>query len=262
MINQIKTTKSLAIEVATNNSSNPDLELIGFCDLEKCSSFTSLCKFGELTESCMLRNSIGVNTDFFYTVECVPNSINQTCSVDGCSFERGVGYLYEQNNSIFLKRHTPLFIGSKHGDSSLAQGRAMQFRCCDSSSTVIVYASVPTSYIEVLASPHSVLCSSESFLPAPIPIQENSFLARLQDSIRSISFSDNIFINIVMNIVMSFSKHLKLQASKLTIKRLETNIIDLKPSKNHKAIKGSLVYDEDSNALMFYNGTNWINISG
>lgn len=251
----------MAIEVAANNPNNTDLELIGLSELEHCDIFKEVLRSNSIDSSHLLRNSIGLNNYFYYSIECIPNNKKNkhNCVRGGCVSERGVGYLYEQDNKFFLKREIP--VSNTYADGNTVNntlGNPQHFICCDDSYTVLITAVLPTTVLEALVIPHSALVSGEnSFIPAPVQIKENSFLARLADNIQSLSFSSEHFINIIISIISNFSKQLKLKTSKLTVKRVETNIIDIKPSNSHKAVRGSLCYDEQSNKLKFYDGEKW-----
>lgn len=253
----MKTIPILALEVATNNQNNTDLELIGFENLEVCDPFKELVRSGELTSSHTLREAIGFHNNFFYSLDCVSNN-RTSCSQDGIISERGVGYLYEQDGCVFLKRSVPIANGLSNGRSLPSTGKPRTFQCCDDQSTVIITCVIPPTYLEALIIPNSVLSSGpHPFVPSPVQIQENSFLARLKDGIESLSFSSETFISTILSIVCSFTKQIKLKTSKLTTKRIEVDMIDIKPSDCSKAVKGSLCYDSQSNKLKFYDGENW-----
>jgi hypothetical protein len=257
MINSLKTIPNLALEVATNNQNNTDLELIGFENLEACDPFKELVRSGDLTSSHTLREAIGFNNNFFYSLDCVSNG-RIPCSQDGIISERGVGYLYEQDGCVFLKRSVPITNGLSNGRSLPSTGKPRTFKCCDEQSTVVISCVIPPTYLEALIIPNSVLSSGPyPFVPSPVQIQENSFLARLKDGIESLSFSSETFISTIISTICSFTRQIKLKTSKLGAKRIETDMIDIKPSNCSKAVKGSLCYDEQANKLKFYDGENW-----
>lgn len=257
MIDHLKILPATAIEVATNNPHNLDLELIGIENLSNCDIFKDSIRSGDINLDSTLRHLVGLNNNFFYSVECISN--NNRCSVtNGCTYERGIGYLYEQNNSLFLKRLLPIV--NQYADNITQQNakEPRPFKCCESDSTVIVTCIVPPTYLEALAVPHSFIMSGYyPFIPTPVQVQENSFLGRLKESIQNIAFDSFDFVNFVVNALCKFKTQIKLKTSKLTVNRIETNLIDIKATTDQKAVKGSLCYDELTNKLKFYNGNDW-----
>jgi hypothetical protein len=256
MIQQLKTTKIIATEVAQNCPNSPDLELVGTQSLENCDFFKESMRAGAIKEEHLLRNAIGLNQNFYYSVQCLPNT--RSCSIDGCVYERGIGYLYEKDNRVFLKRSIPVM--NQYSDNTASVNNSSTprpFKCCNEQSTVIVSSITPPTYAEALAVPNSVLASSEGFLPAPVQLQQNSFLVRLFDNILSLSFDSEIFSDIIINTLAKFTKQIKLKTSKLCVKRIQSDMIDLNPSSSAKAVKGSLYYDETTDTIKFYNGTKW-----
>jgi hypothetical protein len=232
------------------------LELVGTQSLEKCDFFKETLRAGEIKEEFFLRNVIGLDQNFYYSVQCLPNT--PSCSMNGCVYERGIGYLYEQDGRVFLKRSVPVMNHYADNTSSVNNSSTpMQFNCCDLESTVIVSSITPPTYAEALAVPNSVLASSEGFLPAPVQLPQNSFLVRLFENITSLSFDSEMFIDIIVNTLAKFTKQIKLKTSKLCVKRIQSDMIDLNPSSSAKAVKGSLYYDETTDTIKFYNGTKW-----
>lgn len=247
----------MAIEVATNHPTNSDLQLIELDNIENCHVFKDMIRIGDINENNTIRKTIGLNTNFFYSVECVPNKVNASIK-EGCCYERGLGYLYKQDNEVFLKRTTPI-VSAYHDGSLVANNLYPRpFKCCETDSTVVVTCAIPQTYFEALAVPHSFIMSSEdSFIPTPLQVNKNSFLGRLENCIQNISLDGVDFINFVVNALCKFKTQIKLKTSKLTVNRIETNLIDIKATSNQKAVKGSLCYDEKTNTLKFYNGNDW-----
>lgn len=261
MIDHLKTLKILAIEVAKNHPTKSDLQLVGLEDIENCHIFKDMIRSGDVNENNTLRKAVGLNTNFFYSIECVANKVKSSVD-EGCLYERGVGYLYEEDGLVFLKRIIPMVNG--YSDNSFVANNLYPrpFKCCETDSTVVVTCITPQTYFEALAVPHSFIMSSEDpFIPAPLQVKKNSFLARLEGCIQNVSFIGEEFVDIVSEAICKFSKHLKLKASKVTVKRLETTIIDIKPSNETRGVRGSLVYDSATNNLKFYNGEEWKTIS-
>lgn len=250
MIDHLKTTNQTAIELLKNNLNNPDLELVGSKDLGKYSpTFAN----SNLDEKFHFKNVFGLNTNFCYVIQSI-------CTITNTSklYERGIGYVYDKDGATFLKRVMPLFRGTNQADCSINySGLPLDFNCCDSQSYSFITSTLPVTYFESLAVPNSVLCSSSPLVPQPVQIQQNSFLSRLDGNIESVDFEDERLIDKITKIIAKFTKQLKLKTSKLTLKRIEPEVIDFSPTSNIKAKKGSLYYDESDNTLKLYTGSDW-----
>jgi hypothetical protein len=98
-------------------------------------------------------------------------------------------------------------------------------------------------------------------VPQPVQIQQNSFLSRLDGDIESVDFEDDRLVDKITKIIAKFTKQLKLKTSKLTLKRIEPETIDMVPTSNVKAKRGSLYYDEQDDTLKIYNGQSWKTIA-
>lgn len=251
MINHLKTSLTTAIEALTKSHLNSDLQLIGHLPLKQaCNVLKQAIDSSQLSEDHSFKKLFGLETNFFYIIEQICNDCVNYC-------ERGIGYIYENNDGVFLKRLLPI----SHGENlrslkPILDGIGFPFTC-DHNHHLIIYSSIPTSYLECLAVENCVITSSSPGLPQPINLPNNSFLGRLENSIEAISFSDNRLINKITELISNFKNQLKLQTAKLTAKRAEFSIIDIVATKDPKAKKGSLCYDEESNSLRFYDGNSW-----
>lgn len=254
MIDHLKTSKKIAIELLKNNPNNLDLELIGNKDLPKYSkNFEYAPKDNSLSEDSLFKNVFGTNVNFIYIIQSICCSTNSCCL-----YERGVGHIYENKGKYFLKRILPLVRGKNHTDCSINYSNTpLDFYCEEPSKYTILSSSLPYTYLEALAAPHSVLCSSDVCLPQPVKVKENSFLLRFDNQIESVEFEDDRLIDKIAKIIVKFTKQLKLKASKLSLKRVEPEIIDMVPTSNVKAKRGSLYYDEQDDTLKLYDGHSW-----
>lgn len=251
MIKQLTIKKSIALEAVKHCSISQDLELIGIEPLKNYSHKLKLdIEAGAITNQVNFKDTFGYNNNFFYVLECVCDDI-----VDG--YERGIGYIYEKEGKTLLKRVAPLYEGKNSAEiypCSSVSGRTF----C-SNENVLLYSSMPTSYLEALAVEHCVITSSEPCLPQPIHLPQNSFLARFENNIEGVTFSDKRFVDKFVDILCSFSKQIKLAASKLSVKRAEIDILDLVPlnTDNVKAKIGSLCYDKANNNVRIYTKDGW-----
>jgi hypothetical protein len=254
MIDHLKTTNQTAIELLKNSLSNPDLELVGSKDLGRYSpAFAN----SNLDEKFHFKNIFGLNVNFCYVIQSI-------CLVTNAAklYERGIGYVYDSDGATFLKRVMPIFRGINQADCSINySGLPLDFNCCDAQSYSFVTSTLPVTYFESLAVPNSVLCSSSPLVPQPVQIQQNSFLSRLDGDIESVDFEDERLVDKITKIISKFAKQLKLKTSKLSLKRVEPETIDMVPTSNVKAKRGSLYYDEQDDTLKIYNGQSWKTIA-
>lgn len=240
------------MEAVANCNQNPDLELIGVLSLKDHSStLKQAIEAKVLTEDCSFKNIFGYNTNFYYVIESISNN---TVTF----FERGVGYVYEQDGKTYLKRSFPFVSGKNPAESQPCRdGIPHPFLCCGNGCNTMVYSSIPQSYLECFVVDHAILTSSEQYIPNPVQLNNDSVLARLDGEIESVSLDDNRLIDKIANLVSKFTKQLKLKTSKLSLKRLETEMVDLTPCYNPKAKKGSMYYDELDNTVKVFTGTAW-----
>lgn len=251
-INHLTIKNLIALEALKNNNSCSDLELDGIEPLKFVSeSLKHSLEFGGITEANKFASIYGFDNNFFYVIESVDTDTKSIIY-----YERGIAYIYSNDDRTFLKRIRLFVSGKNSNEFSVSQDGVPQPINCSSFKTLI-YSSVPPTYLECLASEHSVLCSSTSSLPNPVTMENNSILARLDQDIQSLSFDSDHFVNFVVNAISKFAKQLKLKTSKLSLKRVESEILDMIPSSNIKAKKGSLYYDETDNTLKLYNGDSW-----
>lgn len=254
-IQNIQTSPITAIEALTNSSDNQDLELIGNCSLSNISKgLANAVKAGLINDDHTFLKVFGPNVNFFYIIECI-------CKEKVQSYERGIGYIYQQDNKTFLKRVLPIVNGKNPSEviPSYSCG-ILPFSCCSNDCTIL-YSTLPHTFIESLPLDNCVLANHTAFIPQPIQIQENSILGRLDNNLASISLDNENFIEKIIGHISKFAKQIKLKTSKLSLKRVESEIIDMIPTSNIKAKKGSIYYDESDDTIKVYNGQSWKTIA-
>lgn len=250
-IQNITTSPITAIEALSKNPDNEDLELIGFESLVNVSkSLANAIKAGLINENYSFSRVFGYEKNFYYIIECVSKE-------KVTNYERGIGYVYQKDGKTFLKRIIPI-VNGKNAVNCISSSSCglLSFDCCKDD-CVVLYSAIPHSFIESLPMDNSVICCLSQFLPQPVQVQEHSILGRLEDTIQSISLEDQSFIEKIINSISKYTKQIKLKVSKLSLKRTECEIIDLIPTNNIKAKKGSLYYDESDNNLKLYDGESW-----
>lgn len=240
------------------NTNSADYQLAGFSDLGKYSTiFEASIKGGDLNETSTFKNVFGLNVNFCYVIQSVCLKTNQPIL-----YERGVGYIYESDGLVFLKRVLPLFKGKSQGECVVNySGLPLDFNCSNEDCYSYLTSTLPVSYFESLVVPNSVLCSSSPLVPQPVQLQNNSFLSRLDGDIESVDFEDDRLVDKIAKLISRFTKQLKLKTSKLSLKRVEPEVVDMVPTSNVKAKRGSLYYDESDDALKLYDGEKWKTIA-
>lgn len=250
MIDHLKLTSKMAIEGLCNCSLNNDLKLTGLTHLSQCSSsLKASINSGLLDDSALFKNVFGYNVNFFYIIEKIENDTVT-------SYERGIASIYKQNDNTYLDRKLSFVIGQNSVLATVnSSGKPIEFGPLNNN--LIIYSTLPPTYFECLSPSHCVLTSSEGCIPQPVVLHNDTFLGRLDNGIEDISFSDSRLIDKIINLITKFTKQLKLKTSKLSLKRIETEILDLVPSSNPQAKIGTLVYDKETNELKVYDGKYW-----
>lgn len=250
MIDHLKLSKTTAIEALDNCSVNSDLKLIGLSPLKNfLPDLKVAIEHGDINDSSLFKNVFGLNTNFFYIIEQVDNNTV-------INYERGIGCIYEKNNQIYLDRKVSFVTGKNSSESFVNRtGTPFPFRCCNCN--LVLHSSLPPTYFESLSPANCVLTSSEPCLPNPVVLHNDSLLGRLDNGIESISLSDNRLVDKFINLISKFSKQIKLKTSKLSLKKVEAETLDLIPTNNPKAKAGTLYYDNESNELKVFDGTSW-----
>ena len=192
--------------------------------------------------SVLLQDLIPVAQNFFYTIE----------SYDCMSFkrkliamERGVGELYEKDDSFYLKRE---FIKSfNDGFSEYPTKNSSPFNFSNHKN-LIVKSYIPSHYLDIFIYPYSVLCSIEAGIPTPVELQEKSVVGRLNDTIQSIDKDELREIITDENIVDAVQEN----------KTLELESITLKPSSRPRNPKKGTIIFNKRGYFEGYDGEEWI----
>lgn len=239
----LKTTPVVAIELCSYYSEN-ELELCGCCALEQV-NHTLKCavQSKSLTSDNHFEKVFGFNNRFFYALE-------QLKDRQVLRYERGIGYIYQKDNKIILKREIPIATGDGSGPPIPCQGTCSYFNCIDCEH-LVAYSTLPSSYGELLLQPNSLITNYDPFVPSALVVEKNSVVGRLEGEIKCLNSEE------LASILSNHTKQLSLKASRLDAKKIGTNCLELKPSNNKEVKKGSLIYDEAEDCLKFYNGTTW-----
>jgi hypothetical protein len=248
---KLRTSKTPALERAKGVPFSPDIELLGTEALSEFPEFKLSISNGDISST---KNSFlsvyGTDCKFFYSVEIKSDSIG--------FIERGLGYVEQHDGKFFLKRNRPFYYIENGNAISLTKPRPI---AADDSLQVIAASYAPTTYIELLTDANALITSTSPHLPTSVVVDNHSLLGRLDGEIESLKISDIVnegrISEIALNAIKQHTKNLILKSSKVDVKRLTTNDLQLHPQKSAPERKGVLYYDESENCLKYYDGEKW-----
>jgi len=246
----LKTTRVVAVEDALQEVKSKSFKLLGISKLVQSPNAPSFLSL------------FGTDHKFFYMAEKIYKDAVKLR-------ERGIGRVIQNGTDFFLERTLPLAYYI-NGDSQAhpCYNGPVDFYLSEGEE-LVVSSSFPLSHTETLCDSHCVLASNEAFSPVPIKLQEFSFLSRLDDSITSVSFQSIKDIpelsESILESVTSYTKQISLGASKLSMKSkrgvISSHVFQLNPTSNPPAKKGTLIYDELTDTLKYYDGISWRSLS-
>lgn len=235
---KLKTSKIPALEKATPVSNSTDLELLGTEALMVNGTYAKLIEQKEISSA---QNSFlslfGINAKFFYSVTLV-------CESHGFT-EHGLGYIHEREGKFFLNRFRPFYMIENGAFAHLKRPRPV---VCSHNDYVVASSYIPSTFVEVLTEPHSVITCEQSHLPTSVTVSEDSLLGRRDGNLESIPLS---------SFVQNNTKVLSLKSPKVDIKRLTANNVQFNATKTAPERKGVIYYDENDDCLKYYDGNNW-----
>jgi hypothetical protein len=235
----LKNHNRVVFEAASQKAKSSDIELLGPPENQPS-----------------LVSTFGYDCQFFYFA--TKTTLDNQLLIQ----EYGIGYLYSEDNKVFLKRNLPLFYSTPSLPSpARCDNGPIDVMVDNSNSKLTVLCTSPLSYLENYYTDHCVLASSHPFTPQPVVVETNSLLGRLENNVDSLSFKklceNKEFISEVMLLISKYSKQLSLKTSKLDIKKLSSNILNLNKSSKHNAKTGDIIYDEADSNIKYYDGSNW-----
>lgn len=248
---KLRTSKTPAIEKAKGVPFSPDMELLGTEALSELPEFKIAISNGDVSSA---KNSFlsvyGTDCKFFYSIEVKSDSIG--------FIERGLGYVEQHDGKFFLKRNRPFYYIENGNAVSLTKPRPI---AADDSVVVIAASYAPTTYLELLTDANALITSTSPHLPTSVVVDNHSLLGRLDGDIESLKISDIVneghISELALNAIKQHTKNLILKSSKVDVKRLTTNDLQLHPQKSAPERKGVLYYDQEEDALKYYDGTKW-----
>ena len=237
----LKTTHQIAIENAIQNPKGKNLKLLGKPDSISV----------DLPPLCDL---FGTLHSFFYIVEKIKNDVVELR-------ERGVGRLISTDDGYELERVQPFGFYVK-GDSNphpCVNGPV------DFVGIVTISNSFPQSVLESVPLDNCVVTCSTPFVPNPVQLSNFSVLGRLDGEIVSLSFDElaqnEEFKEALVRAITGYTKQLAFSATKINTKSkrgvLSSNVLQLAPTSNPPAKKGTIIYDESDDKIKYYDGIKW-----
>ena len=233
------------------------IELTGCCSLqEKDEIFKDVA-----CEDTCFSQVFGFEHRFLYVIEAIHDN-------EIVASEKGLGYIEQEDDKIFLIRETPLSFAEdgdvnnyKDGDSPLVFPYHEYVR---------VFSYVPKNVHEMLATPYSVLASISPHAPSPVILEENTLLGRKDDIVQAIDKEELVEImelnDVVKESIEKTQKQLTLKTRRLDLSRknsfLSSPYILLKPdaydnSNTPPSLIGTLFYNTELGKLQLFDGNRW-----
>lgn len=254
----LKISQKIAVETASQHPKNLSLQLHGLQHLKNINPELA----APLDDSNLFCNVFGLDTKFFYLVEKI--------GANGSSLfrERGLGHLTIENDSYWLVRSVPISVQYSDGTVSQCNGQGTDFYA-GVNEYVVVSSTYPANHVEVLHEANCVIASSDRFVPLSVQLSDYSLLGKLKDEIRAISFSDFSSIPELQEAILvtleKYSKQIELSCSKLSLKNkrgvLSSSVLQLDPTSNPPSKAGTIIFDQDTKKIKFYDGNSWHTIN-
>jgi hypothetical protein len=249
----------VAIETALPCSKTQDLKLNGISSLSLINESLEIAlSQNSISQDNTFLNVFGLDCSFFYHAEKVANNTRLV-------LERGIGHLVQINDEVRLRRVRPVCYYLYDNIEPSPSISPYDLTIDNDNEFILVSSTIPPSYIELLYEANAVVTSSDSFLPQSVKLDQNSVLARLQDKIVSLCLKDfgNVddFQEAVSDALSSYKNQISLGCSKLNMKSkrgvISSHVYQLNPTSNPPTKKGTLIYDEASDCLKYYDGNKW-----
>lgn len=235
---------SQGIEIVSNVDNSNDLLLCGIDGIDRANYDLSAAQYyGTISQDNSINNVFGLGEEnkFFYLLASYKNNVI-------VKHENGIGYAYELDGKFYFKRSLPMTHGKQMGHNQLINSMNSKF-ICDQDAVNIIASYTPADYALAYHDKNSILCSTHQFIPRCVQVSPHSFLARINDNdISNVYFDSKEFADIIISAVERY----KLNVNKFSVKQLQLN-----PASHSGAKKGTMIYDEDSDSIKFYNGTVW-----
>ena len=214
----------------------------------------------------LIRNHYETGIRFFYHLEKFKKDSN--CIEDSVLFaEQGVGYTEIEDGNLYFVREHACYSGLD-SFSLTYNSVGSQPENIHSDEPVVIRSITPKNYIHALASPHCVIASVDAYSPTPVELEENALLGRKDDRVQSIDKDELREILTDAHIIDAVKKtqgQIALSSRRVNLTRknsvLSAPMVRAYPpykEKNKpKAQKGTIIYNEDTDCLEYFTGTEW-----
>lgn len=244
---KLRTSKIQAIEKAKVLPNLLDLELLGTEALASIDQYKKIIEDKAISSSTHGFISLfGLDTKFFYSISLV-------CESHGFT-EFGIGYIEQQDKKFILKRFRPFYMVENGATIAVRKIRPI---ICDNESYVLASSYAPTTFVEVLTESNSIITCESPHLPTSVVVDKNSVLGRDDGDLKSIPIESLTNEETARNSITQYKNNLSLKSSRVDVKRLKTNDLQLNASKTAPERKGTIYYDESDNCLKYYDGNAW-----
>lgn len=250
----LKVSPKTAVETAIQLPKSTVFKLCGIEQLNKINPDLA----APIDESHLFKNVFGTDVKLFYVAEKVSSENKFIIR------ERGIGYVSSKDGEYYFNRITPISLQFDDGKIEPCTNMCVDMLPA-AGETVIISSCYPATYLELLHNDHCLITSCDPFVPASPQISKNSFVGRLQEDIRAISFSDFSDIEelqeALLDSISKYSKQIALSCSKFNLKKknssLSSYLLQLNPSSDPPAKRGTIFYDENDDKIKYYDGTSW-----
>lgn len=230
---------------------NTDIILCGIDGIDKANHLLSEAYYYKRISDDNKVSSVfglGPSNKFFYNITAYQDN-------DVRCYEKGIGYAYEHNNYVYFKREIPMVYGKNAEHSQLIYGESKFYFPEDSVN--VITSEIPPNIALLYYQKNSILVSRDAFELYSLEIPNNSLLATINDTISTLGLDSLEFSSYVATALENYAKGLSLKTSRLDVNKISAKHIRLEPSMPESAKKGTLLYDESSDTVKFYNGHLW-----
>jgi hypothetical protein len=185
----MKIVKNPTMEMGKQSPNSFDIELLGCECLKECNvDYIAQAAINE--EICCFSSQFKNKENFFYKL--AKTNINQEVILS----EVGIGNVKKN----ILHRIVPLYYANSDGAYHICRENEFINFTCYHQETLFVSQYLPQNFVEMLYEPHSVIISTDVFIPKSIQLSKNSVLGRLNKQI------ENIPITSLLNQVLKYDE--------------------------------------------------------
>jgi hypothetical protein len=175
-----------------NQLSNNNIELLGCECLCSCDKVISdfICRNNFCDKNNCFKSVFGFDSKFYYKVE-------KYCNGEVLNYEVGLGYLIKDKKKTILVRFLPLYHGSKTETDCPSFDVCENF-VCENNQSIIVTNFAPNHFNQILADENCLIVSIDKFLSAPLYVEKNTIVGRVNGAIEAIP------VNLLFNQMLKF----------------------------------------------------------